>query len=105
LKRLEGLILQLADVSKSFRKRISRGKRRLARSAQKPPRRHEENHEEICLFPGGQSRRQPDMKTRSAARAGLAEMTNAGLPVPAGFTISTGLQHLLRAGQQAAARS
>src|SRR5438552_6119707 len=42
------------------------------------------------FFGGGKAEGKGDMKdTLGGKGAGLAEMTNAGLPVPAGFTIST----------------
>src|SRR5882672_11360325 len=44
----------------------------------------------VYFFGGGQAEGKGDMKdTLGGKGAGLAEMTNAGLPVPPGFTIST----------------
>src|SRR5262245_58280136 len=44
----------------------------------------------VYFFGGGKSEGRGDMKdTLGGKGAGLAEMTNAGLPVPPGFTIST----------------
>src|SRR2546428_14002110 len=44
----------------------------------------------VCFFGGGKAEGKGDMKdTLGGKGAGLAEMTNAGLPVPPGFTIST----------------
>ena len=44
----------------------------------------------VYFFGGGKADGNKDMKdTLGGKGAGLAEMTNAGLPVPPGFTIST----------------
>ena len=44
----------------------------------------------VYFFGGGKAEGKGDMKdTLGGKGAGLAEMTNAGLPVPPGFTIST----------------
>src|ERR1051326_8123963 len=44
----------------------------------------------VYFFGGGRAEGKGDMKdTLGGKGAGLAEMTNAGLPVPPGFTIST----------------
>src|SRR5215467_8844946 len=44
----------------------------------------------VYFFGGGEAEGKGDMKdTLGGKGAGLAEMTNAGLPVPPGFTIST----------------
>src|SRR5581483_4328402 len=44
----------------------------------------------VYFFGGGKAEGRGDMKdTLGGKGAGLAEMTNAGLPVPPGFTIST----------------
>jgi len=44
----------------------------------------------VFFFGGGKADGNKDMKdTLGGKGAGLAEMTNAGLPVPPGFTIST----------------
>src|SRR5258708_24133102 len=44
----------------------------------------------VYFFGGGQAEGKGDMKdTLGGKGSGLAEMTNAGLPVPPGFTIST----------------
>src|SRR5215471_6260318 len=44
----------------------------------------------VFLFAGGKSDGHGDMKDLLGGKgAGLAEMTNAGLPVPPGFTITT----------------
>ena len=52
----------------------------------------------VYFFGGGKADGNKDMKDMLGGKgAGLAEMTNAGVPVPPGFTISTaGLQRLLR---------
>ena len=45
----------------------------------------------VYFFGGGKADGHRDMKdTLGGKGAGLAEMTNAGLPVPPGFTIVTG---------------
>ena len=47
-------------------------------------------HKYVYFFGGGKAEGKGDMKdTLGGKGAGLAEMTNAGLPVPPGFTIST----------------
>src|SRR5512144_1423326 len=56
--------------------------------------RHKENppmkHKVVHVFADGKAAGRGDMKdTLGGKGAGLAEMTNAGLPVPPGFTIST----------------
>ena len=44
----------------------------------------------VYFFGGGKAEGHKDMKDVLGGKgAGLAEMTNAGLPVPPGFTIST----------------
>src|SRR4029450_7302300 len=44
----------------------------------------------VHLFPSGKADGRGDMKDLLGGKgAGLAEMTNAGLPVPPGFTITT----------------
>src|SRR5207237_3957265 len=44
----------------------------------------------VYFFGGGKAEGKGDMKdTLGGKGAGLAEMTNAGLPVPPGFTITT----------------
>jgi pyruvate,orthophosphate dikinase len=44
----------------------------------------------VYLFAGGKADGSGDMKDLLGGKgAGLAEMTNAGLPVPPGFTITT----------------
>ena len=44
----------------------------------------------VYFFGGGKADGNKDMKdTLGGKGAGLAEMTNAGVPVPPGFTIST----------------
>ena len=44
----------------------------------------------VYFFGGGKAEGKGDMKdTLGGKGAGLAEMTNAGLPVPPGFTIQT----------------
>src|SRR3977135_595436 len=44
----------------------------------------------VYFFGGGKAEGKPDMKELLGGKgANLAEMTNIGLPVPAGFTITT----------------
>ena len=44
----------------------------------------------VYFFGGGKADGNKDMKDLLGGKgAGLAEMTNAGLPVPPGFTVST----------------
>ena len=44
----------------------------------------------VYFFGGGKAEGNKDMKDILGGKgAGLAEMTNAGLPVPPGFTLST----------------
>ena len=58
----------------------------------------------VYFFGGGKADGNKDMKDLLGGKgAGLAEMTNAGLPVPPGFTISTAACNLfVRAGRLAA---
>src|SRR5438477_3596323 len=51
----------------------------------------------VYFFGGGKADGNRDMKDLLGGKgAGLAEMTNAGLPVPPGFTISTGACNLFQ---------
>ena len=51
----------------------------------------------VFFFGGGKADGHRDMKdTLGGKGAGLAEMTNAGLPVPPGFTISTAACNLFQ---------
>ena len=50
----------------------------------------------VYFFGGGKAEGKGDMKdTLGGKGAGLAEMTNASLPVPPGFTISTDVCKIL----------
>src|SRR5688572_16018198 len=49
-------------------------------------------HKHVYFFGGGKADGNRHMKDLLGGKgSGLAEMTNAGLPVPPGFTISTGV--------------
>ncbi len=68
-------------MTKAFKKAVAKRKiRTLARGAKK----------RIYFFGGGKADGNKDMKTLLGGKgAGLAEMTNIGIPVPPGFTITT----------------
>src|SRR5258706_12996295 len=51
---------------------------------------HAKTRRHVYFFGGGKADGNKDMKdTLGGKGSGLAEMTNAGLPVPPGFTVST----------------
>ena len=51
----------------------------------------------VYFFGGGKADGNKDMKdTLGGKGAGLAEMTNAGLPVPPGFTVTTAACNLFQ---------
>ena len=55
-----------------------------------PATRASKSAKHVFFFGGGKADGNRDMKDLLGGKgAGLAEMTNAGLPVPPGFTIST----------------
>src|SRR6187431_2301715 len=62
--------------------------------------RRSEMQKHVYFFGGGKAEGKGDMKdTLGGKGAGLAEMTNAGLPVPPGFTISTEVCHIFYENQ------
>src|SRR5437899_6502881 len=65
-------------------------KRPTARKQPKPRISHAKSRKYVFFFGSGKADGNRNMKDLLGGKgAGLAEMTNAGLPVPPGFTIST----------------
>ena len=81
-RKTTGRAAKKASVAKALVKAV--------RAAAKPPKARRTQH--VYFFGNGRADGDRTMKdTLGGKGSGLAEMTNAGLPVPPGFTISTGV--------------